>query len=116
MPCASNRALLSSRSNSAREEMATVSSSAGVSFMAALCPDRVAAAATCRPSGPPCGSGHGRDPASRALLHPALVFGKRIAAMAAPTAAGAGTTAPALEGRGADGHHRDSPPDETSAP
>src|SRR3546814_17568005 len=52
MPCASNRVLLSSRSNSAREEMATVSRPAGVSNMAALCPETVAAPATARPERP----------------------------------------------------------------
>src|SRR3546814_20278348 len=52
MPCASNRVLLSSRSNSAREEMATVSRPAGVSNMAALCPETVAATATARPERP----------------------------------------------------------------
>src|SRR5690606_15002633 len=46
MPCASNRVLLSSRSNSAREEMATVSSSAGVSDMPVLCPGSIARFAT----------------------------------------------------------------------
>src|SRR3546814_6222742 len=52
MPCASNRVLLSSRSNSAREEMATVSRPAGVSNIAALCPETVAATATARPERP----------------------------------------------------------------
>src|SRR3546814_15204519 len=52
MPCASNRVLLSSRSNRAREEMATVSRPAGVSNMAALCPETVAAPATARPERP----------------------------------------------------------------
>src|SRR3546814_14572106 len=52
MACASKRVLPSSMSNSAREDMATVSRPAGVSNMAALCPETVAATATARPERP----------------------------------------------------------------